>query len=740
MKYILGLNKDSHDAGVALLSVDGASSIIVPNERITRRKHDGGDTAAAVQHALEAAGASLEDIVAVCANNHHHRIAPFEKRLPWSVDLGLYPASCMSEHNLLPGVPRSELSHHLAHAWSVLAQAPFDEGLVVVMDGMGETHEAMARHHHGGGASSDPYAHDLQLRPCERAGYVQVPRSLHSHVGYREAESVYSFRGRDVRKVFKRWVPIRSPPELYNHGFENLESLGALYSRVSSHLFGDWNACGKVMGLGPWATSTSWCPHEEPAGAGMPSLLTGMLEADHDDPLEINWDAIEELPHANRFKETMAALDDGSDATDTDAHSRRAFYTRLASRVQTDLEDSAISFLQRLQERTGETNLCFVGGVAQNSVLNGRICRESGFTNVFIPPSVGDEGIPLGCALYAQHVMLPETLGIEPPPLRTSPMSAYQGKEYSKEEVKGAIEEFAPWLEVVQLDDEDKKEEEDAARDYAVKALMDGEVIAWFDGKGEVGARALGHRSILADPSRPDILKRVNTIKQREQWRPLAPSILSEHADEWFDGVPSYGSPYMSVTASVRAEKRETIPAVTHIDGSARLQTVDKKDAPLYYALILAFFALSGIPIVLNTSFNLAGMPIVESPSDAISCFLDANPDLSLLVLDGTPLRRKAFPSIETLPNETPRQQRAFTARSLSDAAGEPLRVEVLVEEEWLPLTDALELEILERCGDGATVAALVAELSEETGGDVEEGEVIARLEHLYGLRLISFA
>ena len=616
MRWVLGLNKYSHDAGCCLLSTDGARSIVVPNERLSRRKHDGGDTAAAVRHALESAGVSLEDVVAVCSNNHHHRVAPFERRLPWSVELGLYPASCLSPHNLLPGVPHTEVSHHLAHAWSVIAQAPFDEGLVVVMDGMGETYDAMA-HHHSGEGVADAYAHDLQLEPCGRHGYLQVPRTMQRHVGYREAESVYSFSGSGVRKVFKRWVPMRSPPELYNHGFENLESLGALYSRVSSHLFGDWNACGKVMGLGPWAAH--WAPSTR-ARADVSSLVSGRLEGvDDGDALRLDWASLQGLPHANGFKSTMDAAGDAAldvELQPANVRERRRFYADLAARVQTDLEEVALGFLQRLQQRTGHTNLCVVGGVAQNSVLNGRICREAGFTNVFIPPCPGDEGIPIGCAAYAQHVLLPN-LGLQSPPLRRTPWPAYQGREYSAEEVENAIEEFLPWLERVQpAGDGDSVA-------TAVRALVEGEIVAVWAGRAEVGARALGHRSILADPRRADIHRRVNIVKQREQWRPLAPSVLAEHADEWFDGVPSCGSPYMSITASVKPEARTKVPAVTHVDGSARLQTVDAAEAPDYYALILAFFALAGVPMVLNTSFNLNKMPIVEARPTHLNESLD---------------------------------------------------------------------------------------------------------------------
>ena len=262
----------------------------------------------------------------------------------------------------------------------------------------------------------------------------------------------------------------------------------------------------------------------------------------------------------------------------------------LASLARSDLEESALGFLQRLQKRTGETNLCLVGGVAQNSVLNGRIAREAGFDQVFIPPYPGDEGIALGCAAYARSLLLPSDTEVAARWTRNVPFSAYQGRAYSQEEVAAAIDEYMPWLDEVMLDDPS----EAGVVEYASEALAGGEILCWAYGKAEVGARALGHRSILADPRAPTTHKRVNTIKRREQYRPLAPSVLSEEADGWFDGVPSLGSPYMQITAAVRPEVQEKVPAITHVDGSARLQTVAASDVPLYHALILAFFALSG--------------------------------------------------------------------------------------------------------------------------------------------------
>lgn len=379
-----------------------------------------------------------------------------------------------------------------------------------------------------------------------------------------------------------------------------------------------------------------------------------------------------------------------------------------------------LEWLCRLQQQTGETNLCLVGGVVQNSVLNGRVAREAGFEHVFIPPYPGDEGIAAGCAAYALHALLPQ-LGVPAPARRGSPWPAYMGRAYSAAEVQAAMDEFSPWIEEVTLamaprtapdgdsvDDETDedfvsaedldeyraleaeleadlaaqiKAEIEAARptgiaetaagagagpssaarggdqdgawdapsaavlQYTAEALARGEIIGWVNGRAEVGARALGHRSILANPAMAENHRKVNHIKQREQWRPLAPSVLAEEADSWFDGLPTLASPYMQITATVRPEVREQVPAITHVDGSARLQTVGEADAPIYHALIAAFFALVGVPMLMNTSFNLARMPIVESPRDALACFLEADEALSLLVLHGRLVRRRPFPT-----------------------------------------------------------------------------------------------
>ena len=399
---------------------------------------------------------------------------------------------------------------------------------------------------------------------------------------------------------------------------------------------------------------------------------------------------------------------------------------------------------------------------------------EAGFERIFIPPGPGDEGIALGCAAYALHALAPGEAGVAAPPPWRAPLPAYQGRAYSAAEVAAAVDEFSPWL--VFGDGAEVSAEAAAARlaatadagagagagdglsviersavAEAVEALQRGEVIAWFAGRAEVGARALGARSILADPRRAEMHEVVNRIKRREMFRPLAPSVLAEEVHAWFDGVPPLdGSPYMSITATTREEARTRVPAATHVDGSARLQTVGAAEAPLYHALILAFFLATGVPLVLNTSFNLAGSPIVESASDAVRCLLDAPAELSALFLQGLHLRRRPFPPDTAAAR--PQQQAAFVSRTVADAYGEARRVEVLLDGRWLALADVLELEVLERCTGSASVAQLIDEISaeateedaEDHGGEPDGAEemreaVEARLRHLFELRLISF-
>lgn len=292
-ELIIGLNKYSHDAACCLVdAADGKVLFTQAKERITGRKHDGGSVGSIVEYGLQSIGARLEDVSLVVSNNHHFRVTPFEQRLKFNKALHYVPSEYDDLYNTIPNAQHMELSHHLAHAWSAIGTAPFDSGLILVMDGMGESYKAMAEDILGVEDKSGDYMHDLKLlHGREGAGLIRHPTTMSPGSTYREAETAYAFdcAAATLSPVFKRWSRERSPSELYNHGFENMESLGkrtlidtviglsntaidngscivitdsyvwltgAVYSRMSAHINGDWNACGKVMGLAPWAGRT----------------------------------------------------------------------------------------------------------------------------------------------------------------------------------------------------------------------------------------------------------------------------------------------------------------------------------------------------------------------------------------------------------------------------------------------------------------------------------------------------
>ena len=315
-----------------------------------------------------------------------------------------------------------------------------------------------------------------------------------------------------------------------------------------------------------------------------------------------------------------------------------------------------MDFVRHFKERTGETRLCLAGGVALNSVLNGRLSRELGFEDTFVPPYPGDDGIAVGCCAYGlfggagfdrPSSAKPREDGTVDspvmPPLWKSPLSPYLGPMPSLSSMKEAIEWANPWLEIDTVTDESER------NNLIVDELVSGGVVAIYNGRSELGPRALGHRSILADPRKKGLVRFINEfVKKRESFRPFAPSCLAEEAAEWFDLGECAGrdddnvSPYMSITAQVKDDKRELIPAVTHVDGSSRLQTVTPSAEPHYHGLISAFYKATGVPMVLNTSFNtLKGEPIVETPRDAIRSFLSSMGTIEMLVMGDYVVKRR---------------------------------------------------------------------------------------------------
>ncbi len=284
-------------------------------------------------------------------------------------------------------------------------------------------------------------------------------------------------------------------------------------------------------------------------------------------------------------------------------------HANIAASAQAVLEETVLHIARHVHEETGLTDLCMAGGVALNCAMNGRLLRESPFERVYVQPAAGDDGIAIGAAFQLYH----DLTGAE----RCFVMNdARIGPEHAD----GKIRSF---LDLAKIPYE-------TPQDVTVRAaelIADGNIVGWYQGRMEFGPRALGARSILADPTRPEMKDLLNKhVKHREEFRPFAPSCLEERAQEYFEGCAA-PSPFMLFVYPVRPDKHREVPAITHVDGTARVQTVSRETDPLYYGLIEAFSRLRGVPMVLNTSFNVMGEPIVNSPADAIRCFYTTGMD-----------------------------------------------------------------------------------------------------------------
>jgi carbamoyltransferase len=274
----------------------------------------------------------------------------------------------------------------------------------------------------------------------------------------------------------------------------------------------------------------------------------------------------------------------------------------IAASLQALLEETILHYLTKLRARTGKKNLCLSGGVALNCVLNGKILESGLFERVFIPPNPGDAGCAVGAALHIHHQInrAPRSYVME---------HAFLGPGYSDSEIVAALDNAKV----------DYRRMDNTAKEVA-RLIADGKIVAWYQGRMEWGPRALGNRSLLADPTRVEMRDIVNKwVKHREDFRPFAPSVLEEKAPEYFEHITD--SPYMLFITQVKEDKKKKVPAITHVDGTARPQTVSKKTNPLYWQVIKEFESITGVPCVLNTSFNIMGEPIVCTPPQAIRCF-----------------------------------------------------------------------------------------------------------------------
>ncbi len=295
-------------------------------------------------------------------------------------------------------------------------------------------------------------------------------------------------------------------------------------------------------------------------------------------------------------------------------------YADIAASIQRVTEEVMVHLAQSAYKQTGLKKLCMAGGVALNSVANGRILKETPFEELYIQPSAGDGGGAIGAALYGYHMILGK-------PRQFIMEHAYWGQEHGPDETERFLKEGSiPYRSI---------EDEDKLIAYVVDRLQEGKVIGWSQGRFEWGPRALGNRSIIADPRRADMKDIVNTkIKFREPFRPFAPSVLAEKTEQFFDlpeAQKHYPARFMLYVVDVKEDKRAAIPAITHVDGTGRLQTVRKEMNPKYYKLIETFGDATGVPLVLNTSFNLRGEPIVNTPKEAFSTFSQSGMDVLVL-------------------------------------------------------------------------------------------------------------
>ena len=385
-------------------------------------------------------------------------------------------------------------------------------------------------------------------------------------------------------------------------------STGIVYTATTQFLgFSHYGDEGKVMGLAPYGEPRFIEQFREIIRTEERGQFRLNLDyfRHHAEGVEMAWDngsPVIGRTFSDKFVKTFGpAREAGAPLTDRERN--------IAASLQLRLEEIAFHVLQHLHEQTGLTDLGLAGGVAYNSVMNGKILLHTPFRRVFVQPAAGDSGTALGVCYYLHNQVLKQS--------RAEAMTgAYTGPQFSSDQIRQALEQRG--LKFEHYDDLNVTKR--AAEDIA-----DGLVVGWFQGRVEFGPRALGNRSIIADPRRAEMRDILNQrIKKREPFRPFAPSILEERVGDYFE--QTHPAPTMLMVYQIKPERRAEIPAVTHVDGSGRLQTVSRKLNQRYYQLISDFAELTGVPVVLNTSFN-ENEPIVCTPQEAIDCFLKTRMD-----------------------------------------------------------------------------------------------------------------
>jgi len=567
MPVILGINAYHGDSSAALVR-DGVLIAAVEEERFKRIKHWAGMPLASIQYCLGTAGITIPEVdyIAISTNpranlghkaayslkNHVRFGAVIDRMKRMKKALGI-KEEIANYFDVDIRDLRARLvgvEHHEAHAASGFFTSPFDRSAILSIDGMGDF--------------------------------------VSTWFGHGEGNRIAGFR-----KVY------------YPH------SVGFLYEATTRFLgFPKYGDEYKVMGLAPYGHpvySEKFREIIRPENSVFSLNMNYFTHAKN--IINMKWDGGE--PNAEAFYSSLFEKEFGPVFPDRSPADERM--ENIAASLQSVTEDIIFELLNSLYSQFPCENLCLVGGVAMNSVANGKAYLNTPFRNIFVPAGAADNGTSIGAAFYVWNQIMknPRTFEME---------HAFWGSSFSEEECERVIANHG--VQALRMDDV-------SLTNAVVDLLCDGKVVGWFKGRMEFGARALGNRTLLADPRRADMREIINTrIKFREKFRPFAPSVLEGHVSDYFEySVPS---PFMEKVVPIRAEKRAEIPAVTHVDGTGRLQTVDSQTNPKYWNLISEFGKRTGVPMVLNTSLN-ENEPIVRTPEEALQCFLRTKMDAIVL-------------------------------------------------------------------------------------------------------------
>lgn len=589
--YILGISAYYHDSAAALLN-DGKIVAAAHEERFTRKKHDSSFPANAVRFVLDAGGLELGEVAAVVFYDKpflkferlletYHAMAPkglrsFLTAIPVWVREKLFMRSMLEKElkkiGELPPIYFPE--HHLSHAASAFFPSPYEEAAILTVDGVGEW----------------------------------------------TTTSIGRGKGKSIEVLKEMRFP---------------HSLGLLYSAFTAYCGFKVNSGEyKLMGLAPYGNAES-----AETARFIRLIEENLIDIRPDGSYLLNMDFFEFATGLKMYN--VKAWQKLFDLPPRKAESGDIgqSYMNMALAIQKVTEKVVLLLAKTCRQLTGSENLCLAGGVALNCVANGKLLESGLFKNIWIQPASGDAGGALGAALAWWHI----GLGRERMPNPDDSMSgAYLGPEYGQSEIIKALRKFrAPYH---------AQTSEQELVDTTADLLDEGKVVGWFQGRMEYGPRALGNRSILGDARNPEMQKKLNLkIKYREGFRPFAPSVREEDARDNFE--LDVVSPYMLLVRDVKEElrcqlpddyanlplwdrlyqQRSSLPAITHIDFSARIQTVSKKTNPLYWALLEAFQQRHGCGVIVNTSFNVRGEPIVRSPEDAYICFMRTEMDCLVL-------------------------------------------------------------------------------------------------------------